>query len=147
MRFFSVALGFLAVGSTWGLKAPLEKRQASVDSFITTETPIAKAGLLANIGADGAKDQGAKDGVVIASPSKTDPNYVYMWVRDSSLVNHFPLNLDVSNTPIGLQISHRRVHIWTRHDPTLSHPKLCSITRAYPTSLQSFRYSLYRRIG
>jgi glucoamylase len=44
-----------------------------VDAFITKEAPIAKAGLLANIGPNGAKDQGAKAGVVIASPSKTDP--------------------------------------------------------------------------
>lgn len=28
----------------------------------------------------------SKPGVVIASPSTTDPNYLYSWVRDSSLV-------------------------------------------------------------
>ncbi|QRV82228.1 glycoside hydrolase family 15 protein [Ceratobasidium sp. AG-Ba] len=59
---------------------------STADSFQTTEYPIAKAGILANIGAGGAKDQGANKGVVIASPSKTDPDYVYTWVRDSALV-------------------------------------------------------------
>ncbi|QRV93216.1 glycoside hydrolase family 15 protein [Ceratobasidium sp. AG-Ba] len=61
-------------------------RQSTVDSFVTSETTVAKAGLLANIGPDGAKDQGAKSGVVIASPSTSNPDYVYAWTRDSSLV-------------------------------------------------------------
>ncbi|KAF9533066.1 glucoamylase [Crepidotus variabilis] len=57
-----------------------------VDSYVAKESPIAKAGLLANIGPSGAKSAGAKAGVVIASPSTTNPNYLYTWVRDSSLV-------------------------------------------------------------
>ncbi|KAF8582245.1 carbohydrate-binding module family 20 protein [Ramaria rubella] len=61
-------------------------KQQSVDSFITSETPIAKAGILANIGPNGSKSQGAKAGVVIASPSNTNPNYLFTWTRDTSLV-------------------------------------------------------------
>jgi hypothetical protein len=34
--------------------------QTSVDSYIATESPIAKAGVLANIGPSGSKSQGAK---------------------------------------------------------------------------------------
>ncbi|KAJ6452536.1 glucoamylase [Mycena vitilis] len=60
--------------------------QTSVDSYIASESPIAKAGMLANIGASGAKSQGAKSGIVIASPSTVNPDYVFTWVRDSSLV-------------------------------------------------------------
>ncbi|KAJ7069509.1 glucoamylase [Mycena amicta] len=60
--------------------------QTSVDSYIATESPIAKAGLLANIGPSGSKSQGAKAGIVIASPSSTNPNYLFTWTRDSSLV-------------------------------------------------------------
>lgn len=56
------------------------------DLYFATETPIAKAGLLANIGPSGAKSQGAKAGIVIASPSSKDPDYLYTWTRDSSLV-------------------------------------------------------------
>jgi len=47
--------------------------QQSIDSYIQSETPIAKAGVLANIGPDGSKSSGASPGVVIASPSTTNP--------------------------------------------------------------------------
>ncbi|KAL5638055.1 hypothetical protein ACGC1H_002349 [Rhizoctonia solani] len=56
------------------------------DSFQKSQYPISKAGILANIGSGGSKDQGAYKGVVIASPSKVDPDYVYTWIRDSALV-------------------------------------------------------------
>ncbi|CAE6477837.1 unnamed protein product [Rhizoctonia solani] len=55
-------------------------------AFQKSQYPISKAGILANIGPNGAKDQGAYKGVVIASPSKVDPDYVYTWTRDSALV-------------------------------------------------------------
>ncbi|KAF9483498.1 glycoside hydrolase family 15 protein [Pholiota conissans] len=57
-----------------------------VDSYAATESPIAKAGLLANIGPSGSKSSGAKAGLVIASPSTTNPNYLFTWTRDSALV-------------------------------------------------------------
>ncbi|PPR00430.1 hypothetical protein CVT24_004491 [Panaeolus cyanescens] len=57
-----------------------------VDQYVATESPIAKAGLLANIGPSGAKSSGAKAGIVIASPSTTNPDYLFTWTRDSSLV-------------------------------------------------------------
>ncbi|CAE7108142.1 unnamed protein product [Rhizoctonia solani] len=66
--------------------ALVHPRQSTVDSFIASESPIAKAGVLANIGPNGSKDQGAASGVVIASPSTSNPDYVYAWTRDSSLV-------------------------------------------------------------
>ncbi|KIJ22346.1 glycoside hydrolase family 15 protein, partial [Sphaerobolus stellatus SS14] len=43
-------------------------------------------GVLANIGPSGSKSQGAKAGIVIASPSQTNPDYFFTWTRDSSLV-------------------------------------------------------------
>ncbi|KAJ8593011.1 glycoside hydrolase family 15 protein [Rhizopogon salebrosus TDB-379] len=69
-----------------GICAAVFAQSSSVDSYINTESPIAKAGVLANIGANGVKSSGAYPGVVIASPSTTNPNYLYTWVRDSSLV-------------------------------------------------------------
>ncbi|KAJ6508411.1 glycoside hydrolase family 15 protein [Mycena sanguinolenta] len=60
--------------------------QTSVDSYVATESPIAKAGLFANIGASGSKSEGAISGIVIASPSTVNPDYLFTWVRDSSLV-------------------------------------------------------------
>ncbi|KZF25490.1 carbohydrate-binding module family 20 protein [Xylona heveae TC161] len=58
---------------------------ASVDSYVATEDPIALQGVLNNIGPSGAEDQGAASGIIIASPSTNNPNYVYTWTRDSAL--------------------------------------------------------------
>jgi glucoamylase len=58
----------------------------SADSYVATELPIAKAGLVANIGPNGSKAAGAKSGLVVASPSKSNPDYFYTWTRDSALV-------------------------------------------------------------
>ncbi|KAI4869082.1 carbohydrate-binding module family 20 protein [Hypoxylon rubiginosum] len=58
----------------------------AVDDFITTEEPIALAQLLCNIGSSGCHDQGASSGIVIASPSTSDPDYLYTWSRDAALV-------------------------------------------------------------
>ncbi|KIJ40940.1 carbohydrate-binding module family 20 protein [Sphaerobolus stellatus SS14] len=60
--------------------------QQNVASYVQTETPIAKAGILANIGPSGSKSSGAASGIVIASPSTTNPDYLFTWTRDSSLV-------------------------------------------------------------
>jgi glucoamylase len=58
----------------------------TVGAYLAAESPVAKANLLANIGPSGSKAQGAKAGVVIASPSTSNPDYLYTWTRDSSLV-------------------------------------------------------------
>lgn len=42
--------------------------------FIASETPIALQGILDNIGPDGKKVAGAGSGLVIASPSKANPD-------------------------------------------------------------------------
>ncbi len=50
-------------------------RQAggSLDAWLATQYPIARQGVLDNIGAGGARALGAGAGVVVASPSKTAP--------------------------------------------------------------------------
>ncbi|EDR13753.1 glycoside hydrolase family 15 protein [Laccaria bicolor S238N-H82] len=78
----SISLSVLGLCS--GIFAQLTTVQ--VDQYIATESTSAMEGLLANIGPSGAKSSGAKPGVVIASPSTTDPNYLFTWTRDSSLV-------------------------------------------------------------
>nr|CAA47707.1 glucan 1,4-alpha-glucosidase [Neurospora crassa] len=85
----------LVVGAAFqavlGLPDPLhEKRHSdiikrSVDSYIQTETPIAQKNLLCNIGASGCRASGAASGVVVASPSKSSPDW-YTWTRDAALV-------------------------------------------------------------
>lgn len=57
-----------------------------VDQYVAKESPIAKAGVLANIGSNGSRSAGAKPGVVIASPSTSNPDYLFTWTRDSALV-------------------------------------------------------------
>lgn len=76
-------------------------QSSNVDAYIASESTIAKAGVLANIGPSGAKCQGANAGVVIASPSATNPDYVFTWTRDSSLVfkmliDQYTLGIDSS---------------------------------------------------
>ena len=53
----------------------LSKRDStSLEDFISSESPIALQGVLANIGPDGALADEAKSGVVVASPTKSEPN-------------------------------------------------------------------------
>ncbi|KAK3304296.1 Six-hairpin glycosidase-like protein [Chaetomium strumarium] len=86
-------LGTCAVQAALGLPdaALRAKREGailkrSVDSFVQTETPIAWSKLLCNIGSNGCAASGAAAGVVVASPSKSEPDYWYTWTRDSALV-------------------------------------------------------------
>ncbi|KAL2818000.1 putative glucoamylase precursor [Aspergillus cavernicola] len=64
---------------------PLSRRQSTLESFIETESPIALQGVLDNIGADGALAPGASAGIIIASPSTSDPDYFYTWTRDAAM--------------------------------------------------------------
>ncbi|KAK3997170.1 family 15 putative glycoside hydrolase [Cladorrhinum sp. PSN332] len=90
--FTSLALlGACAVHSVLGLPNSNSKREAeitkrNVDSWINTETPIAWQKLLCNIGPNGCAAQGVASGTVVASPSKSNPDYWYTWTRDSALV-------------------------------------------------------------
>ena len=45
-----------------------------LSNFIAKNRPVALQGILDNIGPDGAKVAGAAPGLVIASPSKVDPD-------------------------------------------------------------------------
>ncbi|KAL8942854.1 MAG: hypothetical protein Q9211_001217 [Gyalolechia sp. 1 TL-2023] len=93
MLYVSLSIGLLATLSCWippavsTLWIPIGERAptGSLDSFIATESPIALDGVLNNIGSTGSKAMGASTGLVIASPSKTNPDYFYTWTRDSAL--------------------------------------------------------------
>ncbi|OHF01446.1 glycosyl hydrolase family 15 [Colletotrichum orchidophilum] len=58
---------------------------ADMNDFISSQRTIALNGVLSNIGADGASVAGASAGIVVASPSKADPDYFYTWTRDAAL--------------------------------------------------------------
>ncbi|KAK4687124.1 glucoamylase, partial [Tremellales sp. Uapishka_1] len=55
--------------------------QDNLTRWIQRETPLALNLLLSNIG----PPAGAKDGLIIASPSRSEPDYYYTWTRDSAL--------------------------------------------------------------
>ncbi|KAH0843147.1 putative glucoamylase [Fonsecaea pedrosoi] len=82
-------LSSLLLASLLTLATPslaLDKRQASLSTFITQEQAIAVQGVLANIGGlNSTLVPGASPGVVVASPSTVNPNYFYTWTRDSAL--------------------------------------------------------------
>lgn len=56
-------------------KADVLKRD--VDSFIATEEPIAYAQILCNVGPSGCHASGVGSGLVLASPSQSDPDCTY----------------------------------------------------------------------
>jgi glucoamylase len=74
-------LGSLAVQAVLAFPDPsrVKAREAaimkrSVESFLATETPIALADLLCNIGSAGTCVPGTDSGIVVASPDSTNPN-------------------------------------------------------------------------
>ncbi|KAJ3800234.1 glucoamylase [Lentinula aff. detonsa] len=94
MLLSSTLCALLAVGKAWG-------QSSTVDAYVASQSPLAKAGLLANIGPSGSKSMGAKLGIVVASPSSVNPDYLYTWTRDSAvvfqvLVDQFTLGIDTS---------------------------------------------------
>ncbi|KAB5572515.1 family 15 glycosyl hydrolase [Coniochaeta sp. 2T2.1] len=60
-------------------------QDVDVDSFISTERGLALDGVLANIGPNGSLVPGTAAGLVVASPSKVNPDYFFTWTRDSAL--------------------------------------------------------------
>ncbi|KAN0075811.1 Six-hairpin glycosidase-like protein [Elaphomyces granulatus] len=81
------ALGFLQIAIAWPSVEPLAARASPdpLDSWLATETSTALQGVLDNIGSGGANTAGVSSGFVIASPSKSNPDYFYTWTRDSAL--------------------------------------------------------------
>ncbi|KAF5854936.1 hypothetical protein ETB97_010557 [Aspergillus alliaceus] len=86
MVSFNSCLRALALGSTVLAVQPILRQEASLDTWLSTEADVSRQAILNNIGADGEWAKGASSGVVIASPSKSDPDYFYTWTRDSGLV-------------------------------------------------------------
>ncbi|KAJ5813011.1 Six-hairpin glycosidase [Penicillium robsamsonii] len=83
MLTFKLLTALLAPGV---LSAALHPRQeADLDAFIKSESTLALKSILNNIGSDGSAVSGAGAGIVIASPSKSDPDYFYTWTRDAAL--------------------------------------------------------------
>ena len=74
---FAVATSFLAqipIVNPLPLYPNEERTTGSLDDFITSESPIALQGVLNNVGSAGSLVAGAASGLVVASPSKTNPD-------------------------------------------------------------------------
>ncbi|KAH9047688.1 glycoside hydrolase family 15 protein [Lactarius hengduanensis] len=80
------ALGLTGLVHDSDRPSSLPNSVVKLDAYIAEETHTAKSCLLANIGPDGAKSHGALAGLVIASPSTQNPDYLFSWTRDSALV-------------------------------------------------------------
>lgn len=78
MMLFSLFLHALPVAlQVVGSQAtPLElhKQQASINKFIKNQAQVSINGVLANIGPNGSKAPGVPAGILIASPSRSDPD-------------------------------------------------------------------------
>ena len=89
-------LGALAAQGALGAPAPHAPRQAGLDEWLDAQEPIALAGVLANIGDSGSKAEGAAAGIVVASPSKSDPDCKSYTQQGGSLF--LWLNMDQTST-------------------------------------------------
>ncbi|TID14863.1 hypothetical protein CANINC_004534 [Pichia inconspicua] len=76
----------------------------SFDLWLKEQTNISFTRILDNIGGIGSNLQNVSEGAVIASPSKSKPNYFYQWIRDAaitmqSLIEYLKDHSDDNNTP------------------------------------------------
>lgn len=72
---FWTALCALFLGHAAVAAPQLEVRATgSLDTWLASETTVARDGILNNIGSSGAYAASAKPGIVIASPSTNNPN-------------------------------------------------------------------------
>ncbi|GFF35707.1 glucoamylase [Aspergillus udagawae] len=103
MPRLSYALCALALGHA-AIAAPRLSPRAtgSLDTWLATETTVSLNGILANVGADGAYAKSAKPGIIIASPSTSNPDYYYTWTRDAALTMKVLVDL-FRNGNLGLQ--------------------------------------------
>ena len=72
-RGLSLALCALTLSQS-AVAAPKLVSRANLDTWLDSETTFSLNGILDNIGASGAYAQSAKPGIVIASPSTSNPD-------------------------------------------------------------------------
>jgi glucoamylase len=72
----------LLVGTLFAVSAELMvKKDLDLQPFIDSESKIALNGVLANIGPSGVRVPGAESGIVVASPSRANPDCKWMVKR------------------------------------------------------------------
>ncbi|EAW10464.1 putative glucoamylase/glucan 1,4-alpha-glucosidase [Aspergillus clavatus NRRL 1] len=93
-----------------------------IESWLNMEIPYAFDGVLNNIGPDGAKATGAGSGIVIASPSHSNPDYYYTWTRDAALTIKYLVESLASDDDPGLRRIIERYITSQAHLQTISNP-------------------------
>ncbi|GIJ82035.1 hypothetical protein Asppvi_000538 [Aspergillus pseudoviridinutans] len=91
-QFLTIAIGVLTTVSALSDPAQIvipaiitPQTTDLLESWLAQETSYALDGVFNNIGPNGAKATGADSGIVIASPSQSNPDYYYTWTRDAAL--------------------------------------------------------------
>ncbi|KAJ5609979.1 glycosyl hydrolase family 15 [Penicillium lagena] len=81
----SVAIAALVPSVMASALRPVHPQQADLSRVSQSESPIALQSVLRNIGANGSDVAEASAGVVVASPSTSNPDYFYTWTRDAAV--------------------------------------------------------------
>lgn len=100
----------------------------SLNEWLETERPIALQGILNNIGSSGSQVAGTRPGIVVASPSKTSPDYFYTWTRDSALTIKTLVDEFLSTKSPGLERTIQEYITAQAHIQTIESPSggLCT---------------------
>jgi hypothetical protein len=79
MALLSLFLNFFVLGvvTLWVTHAPRTPTSSDLDSWLANEATVAHTAILNLIGGDGEWVEGATPGVLIASPSRLDPDCMY----------------------------------------------------------------------
>ncbi|KAL4878216.1 Six-hairpin glycosidase-like protein [Aspergillus karnatakaensis] len=88
MPILSLFFNFFALGvlTLWVTHAPRTPTTPELDSWLASEVTVAHNAIIDMIGENGEWAEGATPGVLVASPSRADPDYFFTWTRDSGLV-------------------------------------------------------------
>lgn len=132
-RFVSALLLGVACASP-AVRKHEPRATGSLSSWLATESSVALQGVLDNIGASGAKAQGAKSGIVVASPSTSNPDYFYTWTRDSALTFKCLIDQFLANGSSDLEAEIKNYISAQAYLQTVSNPSgsLCSGGLAEP---------------
>lgn len=117
---------------------PTKRATTSLGTWLATESPYALDGVLNNIGANGGKVQGAGPGIVVASPSKSDPDCqyhpllldvpiltskdFYTWTRDAALTAKCLIDTFIASGDPGLESEIQNFVSSQAHLQTVSNP-------------------------
>jgi hypothetical protein len=109
----SVAFSLLSsLDGTWA--STLTHKRAAIDDWVAKQSSVAFAGVLANIGSEGAKSYNAAEGLVLASPSTTNPDCKYFDPRRKTTNYHRLFCLD-AGLGAGFQNTDRSIHCHKGH--------------------------------